>query len=711
MVAGHHAYNKVVVPQLDLWQHLFGPTCKAVFHEDNESMIQVIRTGRNPTMRQLGRVHRVAIAVLHERLGNPDSADTVDLIHTGSEDMAADIYTKSFTNPDSWGKALRNINVFKGANVPGQIKHKIKIIAARQHAAGIHDPLEPNTEEETCVDYDTNDESFGSHSMSKKSPSKVAGGPPVAHEHTTITSSSKSKKRKASPAASVEPRQINRAEVSDVPCLPRGDDDLFSGHSVGAYLSKHSVPGVPKPSKLPMPKFGRSVGKLGPNNRQTDTDTGTLTSENQDNLVESNEMHDNLRLAPACPATTTVYPHPNLNSADCGSVLSSPLDRVNLGSSELNSVDHAAMGKYKQLENVSLYMPDPVKGNSVRDYRYHICDGNPGQHYVPYPPLPPGVDLTPGSSSFTNNLMIIRAEVDRMYVAADNAGYGPRSTSATLSTSRKVQLINQYQVRANLNHKGMPALYCLAKAADCHLLAKPIPDNTPLQGPLEGFTVGNLKMKVKAFLDTGEGRRFIQRMIFKIKQDQHDMQGVYVASDRIMVNSTKRSGADVISILRDDMCHPLRGMATDVYKNSTMQKSEYRDHNEWHTQPGWCSNLEAHVVKTFQTRVSYSDLTNNPGKTSVDYGTVKPGKSLYAGKSCCLLIDSGDSVTNWKEVEERWKFTVKEENRCQKNMSGVHPEDVLGDTITAYRRFVQTANDSFENVMVITPPAAAVITQ
>ena len=37
MVAGHHAYNKVIVPQLDLWQHLLGPTCKAVFHEDNES--------------------------------------------------------------------------------------------------------------------------------------------------------------------------------------------------------------------------------------------------------------------------------------------------------------------------------------------------------------------------------------------------------------------------------------------------------------------------------------------------------------------------------------------------------------------------------------------------------------------------------------------------------------------------------------------------
>ena len=79
MVAGHHAYNKFLVPQLDLWQYLFGPAVRAVFNEDNESMIQVIRTGRNPTMKQLGRVHRVAIAVLHERMGNKLTKDAIDL--------------------------------------------------------------------------------------------------------------------------------------------------------------------------------------------------------------------------------------------------------------------------------------------------------------------------------------------------------------------------------------------------------------------------------------------------------------------------------------------------------------------------------------------------------------------------------------------------------------------------------------------------------
>ena len=69
MVSGHHAYNKIMVPQLDLWETLLGGQVRLIFHEDNEAMIQVIRTGKNPTMRQLGRVHRVAIATLHERMG------------------------------------------------------------------------------------------------------------------------------------------------------------------------------------------------------------------------------------------------------------------------------------------------------------------------------------------------------------------------------------------------------------------------------------------------------------------------------------------------------------------------------------------------------------------------------------------------------------------------------------------------------------------
>ena len=33
----------------------------------NQAMIQTVRTGRNPTMRYLGQVHKIAVARLHEQ--------------------------------------------------------------------------------------------------------------------------------------------------------------------------------------------------------------------------------------------------------------------------------------------------------------------------------------------------------------------------------------------------------------------------------------------------------------------------------------------------------------------------------------------------------------------------------------------------------------------------------------------------------------------
>ena len=75
-------------------------------------MIRVVDTGRNPTMRYIGRVHRIAVSWLHERLAAKDIKDPVDLEYTKSEDMAADIYTKAFSDPDKWDHALQLIAVF-----------------------------------------------------------------------------------------------------------------------------------------------------------------------------------------------------------------------------------------------------------------------------------------------------------------------------------------------------------------------------------------------------------------------------------------------------------------------------------------------------------------------------------------------------------------------------------------------------------------------
>ena len=81
-----------------------------VFWGDNESMIQVCRTGKNPTMRYLGRTHRVSISELHEICADP----AVWLRYITTDKMCADIFTKHFSDRKRtiWKTVRQNINVF-----------------------------------------------------------------------------------------------------------------------------------------------------------------------------------------------------------------------------------------------------------------------------------------------------------------------------------------------------------------------------------------------------------------------------------------------------------------------------------------------------------------------------------------------------------------------------------------------------------------------
>ena len=58
------------IPALELWNVLLGRELRLVFHEDNQAMIAVCGSGKNPTMRHLGRTHKVDVAWLHERFSN-----------------------------------------------------------------------------------------------------------------------------------------------------------------------------------------------------------------------------------------------------------------------------------------------------------------------------------------------------------------------------------------------------------------------------------------------------------------------------------------------------------------------------------------------------------------------------------------------------------------------------------------------------------------
>ena len=63
-------------------------------------------------MRYLHRTHRISIAVLHELLtGKVDLSKTVTVEYTTSEKMAADIFTKGFSDKKKWDHAARAIGL------------------------------------------------------------------------------------------------------------------------------------------------------------------------------------------------------------------------------------------------------------------------------------------------------------------------------------------------------------------------------------------------------------------------------------------------------------------------------------------------------------------------------------------------------------------------------------------------------------------------
>jgi hypothetical protein len=58
-------------------------------HADNQAMIKIVESGRNPTMRYLGRTHGVSVAWLHETFKGED----LSLAYEISTRMCADIFT------------------------------------------------------------------------------------------------------------------------------------------------------------------------------------------------------------------------------------------------------------------------------------------------------------------------------------------------------------------------------------------------------------------------------------------------------------------------------------------------------------------------------------------------------------------------------------------------------------------------------------------
>ncbi len=110
IVAADFALRSAGLPALQLWDTLLQRAAGLSFHEDNQAMIRVCKTGRNPTMRHLGRTHRVSVAFMHECFTQPG----IDLVYEMTHRQCADIYTKAFTEPAKWYAVCLLVNVVDG---------------------------------------------------------------------------------------------------------------------------------------------------------------------------------------------------------------------------------------------------------------------------------------------------------------------------------------------------------------------------------------------------------------------------------------------------------------------------------------------------------------------------------------------------------------------------------------------------------------------
>ena len=115
-VAADTALRTLELPSISIWKVLANKFPHLLVHDDNQGMIGVVRSRRNPTMRHLQRTHEISIASLHEHF----QRDHFLLIYEISAKMAADIHTKGFKNPLAWKKACMLINLLE----PGDLFSK-----------------------------------------------------------------------------------------------------------------------------------------------------------------------------------------------------------------------------------------------------------------------------------------------------------------------------------------------------------------------------------------------------------------------------------------------------------------------------------------------------------------------------------------------------------------------------------------------------------
>ena len=98
-----------------LWEAASCASVQLYFFADSQPAIQILRNGSNPSMRYMGRTHRIDVAWLMERFKDAN----VHLVYVLSALQAADIFTKGFTDERKWKELLRLIAHYEPGEVLG----------------------------------------------------------------------------------------------------------------------------------------------------------------------------------------------------------------------------------------------------------------------------------------------------------------------------------------------------------------------------------------------------------------------------------------------------------------------------------------------------------------------------------------------------------------------------------------------------------------
>ena len=111
LVALDVAVRKHGLPLMQLLLAINGKDPIVLVEEDNAPAIIIVEKAKMNTIRHMNRTHRVDVRSLHDTFRRET---TMQLRKIGTNDQAADMFTKPFTNEEKWSAANAMISQYSG---------------------------------------------------------------------------------------------------------------------------------------------------------------------------------------------------------------------------------------------------------------------------------------------------------------------------------------------------------------------------------------------------------------------------------------------------------------------------------------------------------------------------------------------------------------------------------------------------------------------